>query len=163
MEILVKVVQFFLSLTLLVTVHEFGHFIFAKLFKVTVLEFSIGMGPAIFTTDPKKKKKRQNKVLVDEIQPDNSDIEELNDFAIKILKKLNRNADTTLTLPGNRPYKVFPGSSVRPLTNDSCVKCKLCTWQCPVEAISENTPNITDTGKCISCMRCLSVCPNYNV
>ena len=36
MEILVKVVQFFLSLTLLVTVHEFGHFIFAKLFKVKV-------------------------------------------------------------------------------------------------------------------------------
>ena len=32
--------------------HELGHFIFAKLFKVKVNEFSIGMGPAIF----KKKK-----------------------------------------------------------------------------------------------------------
>lgn len=32
---------------LIVTVHEFGHFIFAKLFGVKVNEFSIGMGPKI--------------------------------------------------------------------------------------------------------------------
>lgn len=32
---------------LIVTVHEFGHFICAKLSKVCVLEFSIGMGPKI--------------------------------------------------------------------------------------------------------------------
>ena len=33
---------------IIVTVHEFGHFITAKLSGVKVLEFSIGMGPAIF-------------------------------------------------------------------------------------------------------------------
>ena len=33
----------------LVTVHEFGHFIWAKKFGVHIYEFSIGMGPAIFT------------------------------------------------------------------------------------------------------------------
>lgn len=33
---------------MLIGVHEFGHFIFAKLFKVKVNEFSLGMGPAIF-------------------------------------------------------------------------------------------------------------------
>ena len=32
----------------LVASHELGHFTFAKLFKVTVNEFSLGMGPAIF-------------------------------------------------------------------------------------------------------------------
>lgn len=37
---------------LLISIHEFGHFTFAKLFKVRVNEFAIGMGPAIF----KKKK-----------------------------------------------------------------------------------------------------------
>lgn len=41
MDILVKVVQFFLSLTLLVTVHEFGHFIVARLFKIRVDKFYI--------------------------------------------------------------------------------------------------------------------------
>ncbi len=32
----------------IVLVHEFGHFIFSKLFGVYVYEFSIGMGPKIF-------------------------------------------------------------------------------------------------------------------
>lgn len=33
---------------LIITIHELGHFAFAKLFKVKINEFSIGMGPAIF-------------------------------------------------------------------------------------------------------------------
>lgn len=37
---------------LIISFHELGHFIFAKIFKVQVNEFSLGMGPAIF----KKKK-----------------------------------------------------------------------------------------------------------
>ena len=37
---------------IVIMLHELGHFLFAKLFKVKVNEFSIGMGPAIF----KKKK-----------------------------------------------------------------------------------------------------------
>ena len=51
-------------LSIMIVIHEFGHFLFAKLFKVTVLEFSIGMGPAIFTTGRKKKKKQQDKNLI---------------------------------------------------------------------------------------------------
>ena len=43
-------------LSIMVVIHELGHFLFAKLFKVTVLEFSIGMGPALFTTKKKNKK-----------------------------------------------------------------------------------------------------------
>ena len=45
-----------LLLSIMVVIHELGHFLFAKLFKVTVLEFSIGMGPAIYTTKNKKSK-----------------------------------------------------------------------------------------------------------
>lgn len=33
---------------LIIFIHEFGHFIFAKLFKVKVNEFALGMGPTIF-------------------------------------------------------------------------------------------------------------------
>ncbi|MBR5191360.1 MAG: site-2 protease family protein [Clostridia bacterium] len=33
---------------LLISIHELGHFTFAKLFKVKVNEFALGMGPAIF-------------------------------------------------------------------------------------------------------------------
>lgn len=38
-----------LLFALIITIHEFGHFIFAKLFKVRVNEFSIGFGPKIFS------------------------------------------------------------------------------------------------------------------
>ena len=41
MEILIKVLQFFMSLTLLVAVHEFGHFIMARIFKIRVEKFYI--------------------------------------------------------------------------------------------------------------------------
>ena len=39
MEILIKVIQFFLSLSLIIVLHELGHFIPAKLFKVRIEKF----------------------------------------------------------------------------------------------------------------------------
>ena len=39
---------------LLIFIHEFGHYITARIFKVTVNEFSIGMGPRIFSRVSKK-------------------------------------------------------------------------------------------------------------
>ena len=48
-------------------IHEFGHFIFAKTFKVYCLEFSIGMGPAIVSKKFKKDKeiKKQDNTILD--------------------------------------------------------------------------------------------------
>ena len=45
MEILVKVGQFFLSLSILVILHEMGHFLFAKLFKTRVEKFYLFFNP----------------------------------------------------------------------------------------------------------------------
>ena len=39
-----------IALGLIIFIHELGHFMLAKLFKVPVREFSIGMGPRIWTT-----------------------------------------------------------------------------------------------------------------
>ena len=41
-------------LSVLVVVHEWGHFIVARLFKVKVNEFSIFMGPKLFQRKTKK-------------------------------------------------------------------------------------------------------------
>lgn len=41
METVIRIIQFFMSLTLLVTVHEFGHFIMARLFRIRVDKFYI--------------------------------------------------------------------------------------------------------------------------
>jgi regulator of sigma E protease len=45
MTILIKILQLILSLSILVIVHEFGHFIFAKLFKVRVEKFYLFFDP----------------------------------------------------------------------------------------------------------------------
>ncbi|MDO4788568.1 MAG: RIP metalloprotease RseP [Johnsonella sp.] len=39
---------------LIVLIHEFGHFIFAKKAGITVIEFSVGMGPRIFSVQGKE-------------------------------------------------------------------------------------------------------------
>lgn len=41
-------VSFIIVLGILIFVHELGHFLFAKLFKVRVLKFSLGFGPKLF-------------------------------------------------------------------------------------------------------------------
>jgi len=42
------VVYALIIFSVIIFVHEFGHFIFAKMFDVYVMEFSIGMGPVLF-------------------------------------------------------------------------------------------------------------------
>ena len=46
---ILSIIYFILILGTIVLVHEFGHFFFAKLFGVYVYEFSIGMGPKLFS------------------------------------------------------------------------------------------------------------------
>ncbi len=43
-----------LTFGILILIHEFGHYIFARIFGVTVKEFSIGMGPKLLWYDSKK-------------------------------------------------------------------------------------------------------------
>ncbi|MBR6759917.1 MAG: RIP metalloprotease RseP [Alistipes sp.] len=45
MDILIRVIQFFMSLSLLVAIHEFGHFIMARIFKIRVEKFYIFFDP----------------------------------------------------------------------------------------------------------------------
>ena len=44
MSILITIIMF----GIIIALHEFGHFIVAKLCDVRIAEFSIGVGPAIF-------------------------------------------------------------------------------------------------------------------
>ncbi len=45
MEVLVKTGQFLLSISILVILHEFGHFAFAKIFKTRVEKFYLFFNP----------------------------------------------------------------------------------------------------------------------
>jgi len=52
---LLKLLLLIFILGLIILVHEFGHFIWAKIFKVHIYEFSIGMGPVIYSKKGKDK------------------------------------------------------------------------------------------------------------
>lgn len=53
MDVVLKIIQVILSLSLLVIVHEFGHFIFAKIFGMRVEKFYLFFPPALFRFKPK--------------------------------------------------------------------------------------------------------------
>ena len=51
-----NIILIILIFGIIIAFHEFGHFIVAKLNHIAVTEYSIGMGPAIFTTQKKETK-----------------------------------------------------------------------------------------------------------
>lgn len=95
-------------------------------------------------------------------RPDSADAEELRAFALDIRKKLESGADTTPVLPGKHgSYQVYLGVPFKPSANKHCVRCGLCAQNCPVAAIDPAAPDQTDKSICISCMRCVSLCPSH--
>lgn len=65
---ILSIIYFILILGLIVLVHEFGHFIFAKIFHVHVYEFAIGMGPKIWSSEKlREKRKKQGKKVSETI------------------------------------------------------------------------------------------------
>ena len=54
LETIGSVLLAILVLLIMITVHEFGHYIVGKIFKFKINEFAIGMGPAIFKKTSKK-------------------------------------------------------------------------------------------------------------
>lgn len=53
MDVIIRIVQVILALSILVVVHEFGHFIFARIFKIRVEKFYLFFPPALFKYKPK--------------------------------------------------------------------------------------------------------------
>lgn len=95
-------------------------------------------------------------------RPDREDETELREFAKQILQKLDDDGAAQgedIHLPGNRPYKKAGGGGMVPKAGKACTICGLCAEKCPAQAISYEDPKVTDPSKCISCMRCVSVCP----
>jgi len=53
-------IYFLLILMGVISIHEVGHYVFAKLFKVRVLEFALGFGPKIYERKGKETSFRVN-------------------------------------------------------------------------------------------------------
>lgn len=92
-------------------------------------------------------------------RPDADDKAALEDFAHKILKKLQSGDTAQPALPGSRPYKKLSSTPLYPKADSKCTSCGICAAKCPAGAIDPSAPSETDGKKCISCMRCISICP----
>lgn len=93
-------------------------------------------------------------------RPDDQDAAQLSDFAKQIQHKLSENNLTEPAIPGNRPYKKAGGAGLVPKPTKECVRCGVCAQACPVQAIDKDDPKKVDDKACISCMRCIAVCPH---
>lgn len=93
-------------------------------------------------------------------RPDKNDERELLEYAKRIRQTLEDNpAIEEITVKGNTPYRDFAGLPIKPKANSKCNMCGVCAKLCPMLAIPTDSPNKTDKKLCITCMRCVAVCP----
>lgn len=93
-------------------------------------------------------------------RPDTQDEMELRQFSKEIAKLItNRKNAKDFTVPGNSQYSKYSGVPFKPKADNACTKCGQCAEKCPVQAIPRDNPASLDEKKCISCMRCITVCP----
>ncbi len=93
-------------------------------------------------------------------RPDLRDEEELIEFSERIKGITEQNTvESELWVPGNDPYKEYKVVPVIPETGEECNQCGLCAEECPAGAIPKENPMLTEPEKCISCMRCVVICP----
>lgn len=92
-------------------------------------------------------------------RPDALDAAQLSDFAKQIQRKLSEADSSEPAIPGNRPYKKAGGAGMVPKPTKECTNCGICAEKCPVQAIDRENPKKVDEKTCISCMRCIAICP----
>jgi ferredoxin/flavodoxin len=93
-------------------------------------------------------------------RPDKEDLSIAFDFG-KRIQVINITKLKGIEVPGQYP---LPESKPKPdviikTDEDKCIKCDKCINVCPVSAISNNNPLITNGTLCLRCCACIKICP----
>lgn len=97
---------------------------------------------------------------VGEGRPDIADVEDIQEFVVKVLEKLESGDKGKVTVPGNIPYKDHMTVPAAPMSTAACNHCGACVAVCPAGAIRmDENEVVTELEKCILCMACVAHCP----
>ena len=113
MEIIQSIIGFFIAIGILVTFHEFGHFYVARLFNVTVLNFSVGFGKNLYT---KKFKDSETEYSIAAI-PLGGYVKMLESQELENLDKSNPNISEKFCFDKQSVYKRFLIVAAGPIFN----------------------------------------------
>ena len=95
-------------------------------------------------------------------RPDASDEERIAEFASLIRQNCDSGRMLDIaSVKGNRPYKEAKSVPQHPEVDKAkCNGCGACAAQCPAGAIDAASPQKTDASRCITCCRCIYICPH---
>ena len=95
-------------------------------------------------------------------RPNHEDIAEVHNFSELLKNTINswdKAAHIDLSIPGNQIYRAYKSIPMKPHATSKCTKCGLCAKNCPAVAIPFDNPRRTDKRKCVTCVRCIRICP----
>ncbi len=92
-------------------------------------------------------------------RPDASDRAKIAEFCTQLKSRITADAPAGITVPGNPNYRAYNGLPLKPTGGLRCIRCGLCADNCPAGAIPKDAPQKVDKAKCISCLRCIQICP----
>lgn len=98
-------------------------------------------------------------------RPDAEDMSDLVRFSRKIraaITQFTAKDYGKLRLSGSHiAYKPYAGGPFKPTGSENCTGCGFCAEECPAGAIDKANPREVNSDLCISCMRCVKVCPKH--
>ena len=94
-------------------------------------------------------------------RPDSEDKMKINQFATEVKDAIKNIQPLDLSkVKGNHPYKKIVGVPLHPsIDKHKCNRCGKCADECPTHSIDSNNPTKTDDKSCITCCRCINICP----